>query len=109
MTKEDYKKISQELDKVNLDDSANKSLDDETEVPHQCPAEVTDFDKENWTDPLQVSNYAMDIFNYLRGREVSTQEYRLSKLSTAKNARCRDCVAFSIVYEKNITKIIISM
>lgn len=33
------------------------------------PKDVKDFDKENWDDPFQVSNYAMDIFNYLKERE----------------------------------------
>ncbi|XP_078046290.1 cyclin B3 [Augochlora pura] len=28
-----------------------------------------DFDAENWLDPFQVSQYAMDIFEYLRDRE----------------------------------------
>lgn len=28
-----------------------------------------DFDAENWRDPLQVSKYAKDIFEYLKGRE----------------------------------------
>ncbi|CAH0726222.1 unnamed protein product, partial [Brenthis ino] len=67
--KEEYKVISEKLDKVNLDDTINKSLDDETETPHQVPENVTDFDKENWNDPFQVANYAMDIFNYLKSRE----------------------------------------
>lgn len=73
-TKEEYKVISEKLDKVNLDDSINKSLDEETDTPHQVPAGVADFDKENWNDTYQVSNYAMDIFNYLKGREVSLME-----------------------------------
>lgn len=34
------------------------------------PDGVSDFDKDNWSDPFQVSNYAMDIFNYLKSREV---------------------------------------
>lgn len=34
-----------------------------------APADVVDFDKENYNDPFQVSNYAMDIFNYLKSRE----------------------------------------
>lgn len=34
------------------------------------PDGVDDFDKENWDDPFQVSHYAMDIFNYLKEREV---------------------------------------
>ncbi|KAG5326877.1 CCNB3 protein, partial [Acromyrmex heyeri] len=28
-----------------------------------------DFDVENWLDPYQISHYAMDIFEYLKGRE----------------------------------------
>ncbi|CAG9097726.1 unnamed protein product [Plutella xylostella] len=69
VTKEEYKTISEKLDKVVLDDTINKSLDDETESPHEAPAGVPDFDQENWNDQFQVSNYAMDIFNYLKGRE----------------------------------------
>lgn len=53
-----------------MDDSINRSLDEETDIPHRAPEGVVDFDKENWTDPFQVSNYAMDIFNYLKSREV---------------------------------------
>ncbi|XP_032529955.2 G2/mitotic-specific cyclin-B3 [Danaus plexippus] len=68
-TKEECKVISEKLDKVNLDDSINRSLDEETDIPHRAPEGVVDFDKENWTDPFQVSNYAMDIFNYLKSRE----------------------------------------
>lgn len=34
------------------------------------PLGVHDFDKENWDDPFQASHYAMDIFNYLKQREV---------------------------------------
>ncbi|XP_021197012.3 G2/mitotic-specific cyclin-B3 isoform X1 [Helicoverpa armigera] len=67
-SKEEYKTISEKLDKVNLDDTV-RSLDEETEEPHKTPLDVADFDKENWNDPFQVSNYAMDIFNYLKSRE----------------------------------------
>ncbi|KAJ8726663.1 hypothetical protein PYW07_001361 [Mythimna separata] len=67
-SKEEYKTISEKLDKVNLDDTI-RSLDEETEAPHKPPADVPDFDQENWNDPFQVSNYAMDIFNYLKSRE----------------------------------------
>ncbi|XP_034825407.1 G2/mitotic-specific cyclin-B3 isoform X2 [Maniola hyperantus] len=63
-TKEQYKVISEKLDKVNLDDS-HRSLEEQTTVPEG----VVDFDKENWNDHLQVSQYAMDIFNYLKSRE----------------------------------------
>ncbi|KAH8324057.1 hypothetical protein KR074_011584, partial [Drosophila pseudoananassae] len=31
---------------------------------------VEDFDRNNWDDPFQVSPYAMDIFDYLKSREV---------------------------------------
>ncbi|XP_068621011.1 G2/mitotic-specific cyclin-B3 [Battus philenor] len=68
-TKEEYKVISEKLNKVNLDDSVNRSLDEEKETPHRVPDGVVDFDKENWNDPFQVSHYAMDIFNYLKSRE----------------------------------------
>lgn len=70
VTKEEYKQISEKLNKVNLDDTS-RSLDEETETPHKTPSGVLDFDFENWNDPLQVSHYAMDIFNYLKNREVS--------------------------------------
>ncbi|KAK7867334.1 hypothetical protein R5R35_001110 [Gryllus longicercus] len=33
------------------------------------PPGVVDFDAENWSDPLQVSNYATDIFEYFKGIE----------------------------------------
>lgn len=35
----------------------------------RLPVGVEDFDKENSSDPFQVSNYAHDIFGYLRQRE----------------------------------------
>lgn len=35
------------------------------------PDGVNDFDRENWDDPCQASEYAMDIFTYLRERESS--------------------------------------
>lgn len=37
--------------------------------PQPVPDGVIDFDKENWDDPVQVSEYAMEIFNYLKERE----------------------------------------
>lgn len=36
---------------------------------NRVPTGVEDFDKENWNDPYQVSNYAQNIFNYLKQRE----------------------------------------
>ncbi|KAK9872228.1 hypothetical protein WA026_017031 [Henosepilachna vigintioctopunctata] len=38
---------------------------------HLVPEGVNDFDKENWNDVNQSSQYAMDIFNYLKEREKS--------------------------------------
>lgn len=38
--------------------------------PPVVPEGVIEFDKENWDDPIQVSHYAMDIFNYLKSREA---------------------------------------
>lgn len=70
ITKEACKTISEKLDKVALDDSTNGSLLNESETPHRAPEGVADFDKENWNDPFQVSNYAMDIFNYMKNRQV---------------------------------------
>lgn len=40
-----------------------------TSGPAPVPDGVIDFDRENWDDPVQVSDYAMDIFNYLKERE----------------------------------------
>lgn len=34
------------------------------------PPDVEDFDAENAKDPFAVSEYAMDIFEYLKSREV---------------------------------------
>ncbi|KDR12607.1 G2/mitotic-specific cyclin-B3 [Zootermopsis nevadensis] len=36
----------------------------------ELPKDVVDFDKETLRDPFQVSLYAMDIFSYLKEREV---------------------------------------
>ncbi|XP_036322877.1 G2/mitotic-specific cyclin-B3 [Rhagoletis pomonella] len=38
--------------------------------PATVPEGVEDFDKTNWNDIFQVSHYAMDIFNYMKSREV---------------------------------------
>lgn len=63
------KSITENLDKVVLEATNLSILDEEKDIPHFVPAGVADFDKENWDDPLQVSHYAMDIFNYLKSRE----------------------------------------
>lgn len=40
-----------------------------TSGPEPVPDGVIDFDRENWDDPVQVSDYSMDIFKYLKERE----------------------------------------
>lgn len=45
---------------------------------HEVPENICDFDKDNWDDIFQVSHYAMDIFNYLKSREVSVTLMTLS-------------------------------
>lgn len=51
--------------------SAAQSTPDGHALPdRQLPNGVEDFDKENWNDPFQVSNYAVDIFEYLKHRET---------------------------------------
>lgn len=37
--------------------------------PLPVPDGVIDFDRENWDDPTQVSDYALEIFDYLKTRE----------------------------------------
>lgn len=41
---------------------------------YEVPEGICDFDKENWDDIFQVSHYAMDIFSYLKSREVNMSE-----------------------------------
>lgn len=58
----------------NEESQCDITLSQEVEAPSGPPAVpqgVNDFDRENWDDPIQVSNYAMDIFNYLKGREAT--------------------------------------
>ncbi|CAG9862926.1 unnamed protein product [Phyllotreta striolata] len=38
---------------------------------HSVPDQIDDFDKENWEDVFQISEYAIDIFHYLKERESS--------------------------------------
>lgn len=40
------------------------------QAPRQVPQDVLDYDKENWNELFSVSHYAMDVFDYLKGREV---------------------------------------
>ena len=48
--------------------------EDPTKV-NKCPIPngVTDFDREIWDDPIQVPEYAFEIFNYLKEREDEFQ------------------------------------
>lgn len=73
--------------KVDLSDfSMAKTLSSESlintspeELKRVLPKGVEDFDKENWNDPYQVSNYAMDIFDYLKERET---DYKIKDYMT---------------------------
>lgn len=49
------------------------------------PEGVVDYDKENLHDPCLVSNYAMDIFNYMKTREkcFKVQDYMPRQVSTS--------------------------
>ncbi|KAI5704443.1 hypothetical protein M8J75_005356 [Diaphorina citri] len=60
-------------------------LEDKPEVTGP-PSDVDDFDKETWEDPLQVSCYAMHIFEYLKSREAEFQikDYLPFQSSTEK-------------------------
>lgn len=65
--------LSSDSDKSSLSYiiSANDSkLNLSTILEKNPPANVVNFDKENWDDPFQVSHYAMDIFEYLKEREM---------------------------------------
>lgn len=46
--------------------------------PRKVPPGVKDFDKENWNELFSVSHYTMDIFEYLKGREVSSISFLLT-------------------------------
>lgn len=56
---------------INLLAISDKSIVTKKDAPPTVPEGVDDFDKDNWNDPFQVSNYAMHIFDYLKSREVS--------------------------------------
>ncbi|XP_055914775.1 G2/mitotic-specific cyclin-B3 [Eupeodes corollae] len=71
--------LSQGLQKKEIKEEILMELENENRIstpsplknhPAEIPDEVVDFDKANWNDPFQVSHYAMDIFNYLKTREV---------------------------------------
>jgi hypothetical protein len=53
----------------NLPDSHKDNL----QFERPLPPNVEDFDRENWRDIFQVSNYTMNIFEYLKLREKDYQ------------------------------------
>lgn len=52
---------------------SQNEADDTEWVDRKLPSGVQHFDRENWKDHLQVSHYAMDIFEYLRNQESKYQ------------------------------------
>lgn len=47
----------------------NNEVDAMPKAVSKIPKGVDDFDRATWNDPIQVSNYAMEIFDYLKTRE----------------------------------------
>jgi G2/mitotic-specific cyclin-B3 len=71
----DTRLASQDSQESQDSSSAQESSPESSgEVFDRLPSGVEDFDKENWNDPYQVSNYAAQIFDYLKSRE---SEYRI--------------------------------
>lgn len=61
---------SSEDEKSLNDDVFSDANNSSTLGQDSLPPGVEDFDKENWNDPFQVSNYAVNIFDYLKRREA---------------------------------------
>lgn len=61
--------LSRDINLLAISDKQINVIDKDT-LP-AVPEGVDDFDKDNWNDPFQVSNYAMHIFEYLKSREVN--------------------------------------
>lgn len=68
---EDEGKVASVTEPPSLSIAARLDAPPERKLP---PGVQWDFDAENWRDPYQVSNYAMDTFNYLKSREVCIRE-----------------------------------
>ncbi|XP_049851612.1 G2/mitotic-specific cyclin-B3 isoform X1 [Schistocerca gregaria] len=73
--------------------SSSKKLttkDEERKKEPLPPPGVEDFDAENMSDPVQVSEYAMDIFSYLKEREakfvIDNYMERQTSINTAMRA-----------------------
>lgn len=55
---------------TSVDTTLYKTVIDQSDAPVQVPpAGVIDFDQQSPNDPYEVSEYTMDIFNYLKDRE----------------------------------------
>jgi hypothetical protein len=63
-----YRTISNTAD-ATLSQTSNLNEKDNLQFERPLPPNVEDFDRENWRDIFQVSNYAMNIFEYLKQRE----------------------------------------
>ncbi|XP_028136565.1 G2/mitotic-specific cyclin-B3 isoform X1 [Diabrotica virgifera virgifera] len=69
-------KSNKENEKMEAEDKSNLTVvAEQMELKlnlgdHDVPENVINYDEENWNDIFQVSHYAMDIFNYLKEREV---------------------------------------
>lgn len=76
------KNLKNETNEINEKPKIDDTTKDKVEIPYittknfdPIPERILpegvqwDFDIENWSDPFQVSQYAMDIFNYLKDRE----------------------------------------
>jgi G2/mitotic-specific cyclin-B3 len=63
-----YRTISNTAD-ATLSQTSNLNEKDNLQFERPLPTNVEDFDRENWRDIFQVSNYAMNIFEYLKQRE----------------------------------------
>ena len=45
------------------------------------PEGIQDFDLENWRDPSQCSEYAQDIFQYYKNREVLKRSNKIEQFN----------------------------
>lgn len=66
----DSSKILSPVRKLEIKDEKKEEIVSDSP---KVPAGVDDFDKENLLDPIQVSNYAMEIFEYMKQREKCFQ------------------------------------
>ena len=70
------KKSSKHSHDVTLKPDSQDIFEDAQDIDtddRKMPPGVSDFDRENWNDPYQVSHYTMDIFDYLTQQEIKYQ------------------------------------